>query len=230
MERARKTFSFSDGREVEVFESTWEAGEARAAIEARAKAEKAKLNGSGDPVYFYFLESFYSYLSSCSSGSVPTETEAFGLSDPDLDAWYLATVEVNPESFLPVDFKKRKEVVFRDGSILTIVSSYLPSVTMRRVRLEEEALRREEDRDHPKDVFGVYLYPILASCSIGEIPSPEEIRSTWPESQIYKWRDAVEEVNPHWFGSSEDMKSRTLQETQEVEKKRDKSRRKSSAS
>jgi len=223
MERARKTFSFSDGREVVVSESTWEAAQDRARMEEEARAQKAKLNGSGDRVYFYFLEAFYPYLSTCSSGSVPTGSEAFGLSDPDLDAWYLATVEVNPDSFLPVDYEKKGKVVFRDGTVFEIVSSYLPSVTMRRVKLEEEALKKEEDREKPKDVFAWYLYPILASCSVGEIPPPDEIRQTWPESEIYKWRDAVEEVNPQWFTTSE---AETIQEAKEVQKKRDKSPRK----
>lgn len=233
MQRARKPFLFSDGREVEVWESTWETASTRTATEERSRAEKAKLNGSGDPTYFYFIEAFYSFIASCSTGSIPTESEAFSLSPQDLDEWYKAVVEVNPESFLPVDFEKKGSVTFRDGSTFEILSSYLPSVTMRRVKLEEEALKREEDRDHPKDVFSVYLYPILASCSTsqeGEIPSPQEIRATWPEMEIYKWRDAVEAINPQWFGSSASAQARTLQEAQEVEKKSVRSRPRSRAS
>lgn len=230
MERARTTFRFSDGREVEVWESTWETASKRSAMEERSRAEKAKLNGTGDPVYFYFLEAFYSYLASCSTGPIPEAAEALSLPNPDLDGWYLAVVDVNPESFTPVDYSRKGEVVFRDGSAFSIISSYLPSVTMRRVRLEEQALQKEEDREHPKDILSVYLYPILASCSIGEIPPADEIRSTWPESEIYKWRDAVEVINPQWFGSSEAAADRTLAEVQEVEKKSVKSRQRSRAS
>ncbi len=230
MERTRKPFTFSDGREVEVWESTWETASNRSAMEERSRAEKAKLNGTGDPAYFYFVEAFYSFMASCSTGTVPEAKEALSLSNEDLDGWYKAVVDVNPESFILVDYEKRGEVVFRDGSVFEIVSSYLPSVTMRRVRLEEEALRKEEDRDNPKDIFGVYLYPILAACSVGEIPGPSEIRSSWPESEIYKWRDAVEAINPHLFGTPEQVQKRTMQEVQEVEKKSAKSRKKSPVS
>lgn len=230
MERARKPYLFSDGREVEVWESTWETASKRSSMEERAKADKLKANGTGDPVYFYFCEAFYSYLASCSTGSVPSDREALELSDSDIDGWFLSVVSVNPENFLPVDYEKKGEVVFRDGSSFEIVSSFLPSVTMRRIRLEEEALKAEADRNNPKDIFAVYLYPLLASCSRGEIPGAQEVRKTWPESEIYKWRDAVEEINPHLFGSSKDAQARTAEQEKEVEKKSVKSRPRSRAS
>src|SRR6185436_15001958 len=115
MQRAKTSFLFSDGREVVVEESTWETGDKKTAIEERSRVEKAKLNGTGDPIYFYFIEAFYSFLASCSSGPVPDAQEALSLSDQDLDGWYLSLVEVNPESFLPVDYSKKGKVEFRDG-------------------------------------------------------------------------------------------------------------------
>jgi hypothetical protein len=230
MDLAKLSFTFSDGREIEVFESTWESSSMRTRIEEKARADKARLNGSGDPVFFFFLETFYSYLASCSRGSVPAAEEAYTLPDPDLDGWLLSVIEVNPESFVSVDRSRKGEVSFRDGSRLEIVSGYLPSVTMRRARLEEEALKREEDRNNPKDVFSVYLYPILAACSIGDLPSAGEIRSSWPEAEIYKWRDAIKEINPHWFGSTEETEARTMEEIRAVEKKSKQPRRRSPTS
>lgn len=226
MERARKTIKLSDGREITVEESTWETASKRSAMEERTRAEKSKLNGSGDAILFYFVETYYSYMSSCSTGSFPDPLESLSLPDEDLDRWYEAVIEVNPEAFLPVDRSREGEVVFRDGSSFRIVSSYRLSVSMKRARLEEEALRKEEDRNNPKDVFSVVLYPILASCSIGDVPDPETIRRTWPETEIYKWRDAVKEVNPQWFMSDEQL----LEQAQAVEKKRPKSRERSRSS
>jgi hypothetical protein len=228
MERARKEITLTDGRKLLVEESTWESAGKRSAMEENARAEKAKLNGSGDPVRFYFIETFYAYMVSCSTGSsLPDVFDALSLPDQDLDSWFEAVVEVNPDSFLQVDRSAESEVVFRDGSSFRIVSAYRPSVALRRVRLEEEALQKEADRDNPKDIFSVYLYPILAACSIGETPSPDEIRSTWPETEIYKWRDAVKEINPQWFNTSEEEADRTLAQSQETQKKRGKSRKRS---
>lgn len=224
MDLARKKFTFTDGREIEVFESTWESASIRSRIEERARSDRSRLNGSGDPTFLFFMETFYSYLASCSRGAVPEAEEAYTLPDEDLDRWYLSVVEVNPESFIRVDRTARGEVEFRDGSRFEIVSYYVPSVILRRMRLEEEALRREPDPNNPKDVFAVYLYPILASCTIGELPGPQTVRETWPELEIYKWRDAVADVNPQLFGDVEKLAS---QETRAVEKKSKKPRRRS---
>jgi hypothetical protein len=223
MDLARKPFIFSDGRTLQVSESTWESSSIRSRYEEQARSDRARLNGSGDPTFLFFLESFYSFLASCSSGDVPGPEEAFALTDEDLDRWYRTVTEVNPESFLKVDYDKTGEVTFRDGRSFRIVSSYLPSVLLRRSRLEEEGLKKEADPKNPKDVFAIYLYPILASCSIGDIPDPEEIRSTWPETEIYKWRDAVEEINPHLFGSNG---AQVAKESQDIQKKREKRPRK----
>jgi hypothetical protein len=201
MKLAEKEFRFQDGRELKVLEASWDRASLRSTIEEQARADKTRLNGSGDPVLLYFKEVFYASLASCSLGNVPSAEEALSLPDQDLDSWWLSVVEVNPETYARVDRAVEGIVEFRDGSSFRILSGYLPSVTMRRLRLEAEALGREEDREHPKDVFSVYLYPILASCSIGDIPSAEEIRKTWPEAELYKWRDAVEQINPQWFSS-----------------------------
>jgi hypothetical protein len=230
MERARKQVNLHDGRSLTVEESTWESAARRSAIEERARRERAQANGSADPVLFYFLENYYSFLASCTLGEIPEAKEALELPAEDLDSWFNSIVEVNPESFLELDRWASSEVEFRDGSRFRILSAYLPSVTLRRIRLEEEALSREEDRNNPKDIFSVYLYPILAACSIGEIPDPETIRREWPESQIYKWRDAVKEVNPQWFMTSEEIEEKTLQKTEEEQKKSSRSRRRSPGS
>lgn len=219
MKRARKEVTLTDGRRFLVEESTWEHSGARSAIEESARAEKAKLNGSGDPVYFYFLEQFYSALISCSFGEIPTPEEALDLPSEDLDRWYEALAECNPGLFRPLDLSSESRVEFRDGTSFRLLSSSRPSVVMKRARLEEEALRREEDRDNPKDIFAFYLYPILAACSIGDVPPPDEVRKDWPETEIYKWRDAVREVNPHWFMSAEEAREKTLSESEEEKKK-----------
>lgn len=224
MDLARASFVFTDGRKIEVSESTWETSSVRSMIEEQAKRDRARLNGSGDSVFLYFLEAFYSYLASVSSGEVPGPEEAFALPDEDLDSWFLQVVKVNPEGFVKIDRDLTGEVTFRDGSKYTIISSYLPSVTIRRARLETEALKKEPDPEHPRDVFAVYLYPVLASCTIGEtpLPPPDEIRSGWPEMEVYKWRDAVEAINPHLFGSNE---RKTVEQEKELTKKKEKPRR-----
>lgn len=230
MDLSRKTFTFSDGRKVEVFESTWESSTLRSRITETARANQARLNGSGDPDFLFFIEEFYSYMASCTSGDVPSPEEAYTLPDTDLDGWLLAVIEVNPESFIKIDRTARGEVTFRDGTRFEIVSSYLPSVSIKRKRLETEGLKKEPDPNNPKDVLSVYLYPILAACSIGEIPSPDEIRQGWPEMELYKWRDAIEEINPHLFGSTVEAGERSLQEEKALEKKKERPRRRSRGS
>lgn len=230
MDLSRKDFTFSDGRKVSVFESTWESSTLRSRITETARANQARLNGSGDPDYLFFIEEFYSYMASCTSGDFPSPEEAYTLPDPDLDGWLLAVIEVNPDSFLKIDRMKRGEVTFRDGTRFEIVSSFLPSVVMKRKRLETEGLKREPDPNNPKDVLSVYLYPILASCSIGDIPSPDQIRQEWPEMEVYKWRDAIEAVNPHWFGSAAEAGERSTKEAKDLEKKKERPRRRSRSS
>lgn len=233
MDLERRPFRFSDGREIIVSESTWESSSIRSRIEERIRLDQASQNGNEDPVFFFFVKNFYSYLASCSSGNVPSAVEAYTLPDEDLDAWLEKVIEVNPESFVKVDRRQVGEISFRDGSRFQIVSSYLVSATMKRARLEEEGYQKEKDRENPKDILAVYLYPLLASCSIalsGKIPEIDELRSEWPEGEIYKWRDAVELVNPHLFGSTEEKEERALVEGQEIEKKRRKRRARSSRS
>jgi hypothetical protein len=221
IQREKKTFQLSDGRKIEVHEASWDIAAARSAQEEQARAKRLKLNGSGDSYSLYFEENFYSILSSHSTGEIPLLEEAIGLPAEDVDGWFLEIVRVNKESFIEADREAEGRAEFRDGTIFRIVSAYRPSVTMRRFKLEEEALSKEEDRDHPKDVFSVYLYPILASCSIGEIPSSSDVRD-WPESEIYKWRDAVKAINPQWFGDPG-----TIQTAESNEKKSGRSRKRS---
>lgn len=234
MKLAEKEFRLTDGRELKVVEASWDRASARSSIEEQARADKARLNGSGDPILLYFKEVYYASLASCSIGSIPSAEEALELSAPDLDSWWLAVVSVNQSTYAEVDRSAEARLEFRDGSIFRIISSYLPSVTMKRLRLEREALAREEDPDKPKDVFACYLYPILASCSIpesGELPSAQEVRSSWPEAEIYKWREAVQAVNPQWFGEIEigSGSAQDLEKDPEL-KKKDRSRKKPSTS
>lgn len=229
MNLAEKEFRLSDGRELRVLEASWDRASARSAIEEQARADKARLNGSGDPVLLYFKEVFYSSLASCSIGPVPSAEEALELPAQDLDSWWLSVIEVNPSVYAEVDRSAEDRVEFRDGSIFRIISGYLPSVAMKRLRLEREALSREEDPNNPKDIFSAYLYPILASCSIndfGSIPSAQEVRSSWPEAEIFKWREAVEKINPQWFGEIEIGSTSPDPEKDPELKKKGKSRKK----
>lgn len=223
MKLAEKIIELKDGRKIRVSEASFDMGIAQGRMQEEARADRARLNGSGDPVQLFFLESYYAALRSCSLGEdIPSLGEALEMDPEDLDRWHLSLIEVNPLDYIPVDRLAEGRIEFRDGSSFRIRSGYLPSVQLRRARLEAEALAREEDKEEPKDIFAVYLYPLLASCSHGEgdLPGAEELRKSWPQSEIYRWRDAVKEVNPQWFGEA----GEPAPEPEAIQKKKGKSR------
>jgi hypothetical protein len=227
IQRAQKPFTFTDGREIVVQEANWDIAATRDQIRETALADKAKLNGSGDPELLYFHEVYYSYLASCSTGNVPDLHAAFGLAPVDLDGWYQVVMDVNPRWFTVTDQSIQEPIEFQDGLTLIIVSAYRPSAVMKRLHLELEAERA--DPGH-LDVFAWYIYPRLAGCTEGDLPAASELRTQWPETEIYKWTDAARRINPHWFGSPQDAESRLQAETLTAEKKSARRPRKSSSS
>ncbi len=224
LERAQKPYTFSDGRRVIVWEANWDIASVRDHIREEAIAERAKLNGHGDPELLFFQEVYYSYLASCSVGDVPNLQEAFRLPAAELDGWYQAVMDTNPSWFTETDLSAQETVVFRHGLQVTILSAYRPSVTMRRLHLEAEAERT--DPEH-KDIFAWYVYPRLAGCSVGDLPTADELRSSWPETEIYTWKDAAQRVNPDWFGGPQETAERVQSQTLEQEKKSGKRRKRS---
>ncbi len=224
LERAQKRYQFSDGRRVVVQEANWDIAAIRDRIREEASAEKARLNGQGDPELLYFHEVYYSYLASCSSGDVPDLQNAFHLPASDLDGWYQTVMDTNPSWFVEADQSAQEIVKLRNGLTLTVVSANRPSAVLRRLHLEVEAERA--DPGH-LDIFNWYIYPRLAGCTIGEIPTAAELRSAWPETEIYKWTDAAKRVNPRWFGGPQETAERLQAETLQQEKKSNKRRKKS---
>jgi hypothetical protein len=226
LQRAQKSFKFSDGRQVIVQEANWDIAAVRDRIVEEVIARRGELKEKGDPELLYFHEFYYSSLASCSTGDVPDLQSAFHLPADDLDGWYQAVMDTNPQWFLETDQSAQEVVTFRDGRTLTVISANRPSVVMRRLHLETEAERNAPDK-RKIDVFAWYIYPRLAGCTVGDIPSADELRREWPEAEIYKWTDAAKRVNPRWFGSPQESAERLQTETLQQEKKRKGKRRKS---
>jgi len=217
--RRQRTFQLSQGSKLVVWESSWDISMARTAMEEEARNQKAKLNGQGNPELSYFHEMIYAPLAACSTGDVPTVEQAFQLAAADLDDWFEGAREVNGEWFDST--KAEPETVeFRDGSKITIVPAYTPSVLMKLHRLESEAEKGPPADSVSAETFRLLYYPRLAACSIGDVPTREEARSEWPTSELDKWYQATRRVNPRLFLPLEELALQNQEATLAEEKKR----------
>ncbi len=223
LQRAQKPYTFTDGRQVVVHEANWDIAAERDRIIEDARQRKSQ-KGS-DQELLYFQEIYYSYLAPCSSGDVPDLGAAFCLPPDDLDGWYQAVIDTNPSWFLTVDRSFQEVVKFRGGLRLTVVSGMRPSSVMRRMHLELEAERVAGEGS--LDIFLWYIYPRLAGCTRGAVPSADELRHEWPESEIYKWTDVARRGTPSWFSSPQQAAEQVQAEAAEAEKKKDKRRKRS---
>lgn len=209
-----------------VWESSWDSSMAMSAIEAEARTAREKANGTGDPEFFYFWEKIYPTLAALSTGDVPSPEEAFKMDPYELDHWFEAAREVDP-ALLGDQVIEPEVVTFRDGSSITVLPDYLPSVLMRLHRLESEVEAGTPMNDVSAETFRILFYPRLAACSTGDVPGMDEARSEWPTSELDKWYNAARRVNPTLFLPLEEIALENRQKAEEAQKKRPRSRRKS---
>lgn len=71
-------------------------------------------------------------------------------------------------------------------------------------RLNEEELKNLDGQEIPEklaqlQLFRMGIYPKMAACSTGDIPSLEEAFENMPSSETNKWWVAAKNCNPLWF-------------------------------
>lgn len=228
IQRRQKSFTLA-GSSLIVWEASWETSMAQSAMETEARTLKEKLSGSPDPDRLYFHEFIYAPLAAASTGEVPTLDQAFELPSSELDAWYEVVREVDPENY-GEERTVPETVTFRDGSTLTILPAYLPSVMMRLHRLEREAEALPASESVTTETFRQIYWPRLAACSIGDLPTMEEARTQWPTSELDKWYQAARRVNPQLFLPLEEIALANKARAEQAQKKSKRSRSRSSAS
>lgn len=217
IQRRQKPLTLSQGQALVVWEPNWENAMARSAIETEAR------KADGTPELLYFQEFIYAPLAACSSGDVPTVEQAFQLPAEDLDAWFEAARDLDPESYTG-EHVEPETVVFRDGSTITVLPAYLPSVLRKQHRLESEAGMVPEDEPVTTVTFRVLYYPKLAGCSTGDVPTLEQARLEWPASELDRWYQAVKRVNPQIFLPLEELALQNKAKAEQAQKKRPRSR------
>lgn len=203
-----------------VWEANWDQSSMPSKIAEEARKLRASQNGSGDPYLLSFHEVVYPWLAAYTTGEeVPSPSQAFQLSDDDLDLWYLAVRSANAELF-EGNLPEPTQVTFRDNSSFTVVSAYLPSSLRKLLILDAQAHQYLED--HPEEVHSfarMKVYAKLACCTRGPIPSYLEI-GEWPAMELQKWYEAVLRTNPHLFLSSEDVEELNKQQAVDEEAKK----------
>jgi hypothetical protein len=219
VKRRQSSYIFADGKQITTWQASWDITMARREIEEQARARRLELNGSGDATFLYFWEKIYAPLAACSTGDIPDVQRAFELADAELDGWFLANREVNPDWYDPDEFRDQT-ITLSDGSQITVWSKR-PSVLLRRYRLDQEAEKQPALDNIRKEVFRLTYYPKLAGCSTGDVPGMEEARSQWGEDDLQAWYDAARWAIPEWFLPLEEIAERNRQEAEEAEKKRD---------
>ena len=226
IKRRQKPFDLA-GSSLTVWESSWDISMARTAMEEDARAQKAKLNGSGDPDFLFFFEAIYAPLAACSTGDVPTVEQAYQLPPDAWDRWYETARAVDPDTFGD-EVIEPETVELRDGSKITILPSYLPSVQMQLQRLERLANEAQAEGESVSTVtFRLLYYPRLAACSTGDVPSMDEARSEWPTAELDRWYQAARRTNPRLFLPLEEIALQNQEAAEAQQKKKDKRRRKS---
>lgn len=91
---------------------------------------------------------------------------------------------------------KREVVEFRDGTKLTVTEANW-AISMRLQELEEQAVKSPLE-DVSQQTFNLVIYPKLAACSSGDVPSLQEALEM-PSTELDKWYFAVKRLNSDWF-------------------------------
>jgi hypothetical protein len=215
--RKQKAFTFPNGSSLVVWQANWDISMERNAIEEQARADRARLNGSGDPELRYFQEMIDSGLAAASEGDVPALATAFQLPPEDLDAWHLAVAEVNPTWFTATDYQQEEIQI---GERTITVLSLRPSVLMRRMHLEQAASLQTPSTNAGQETFRAVYYPRLAGCSLGDVPTEAEARTDWSIDELQVWYDAAKRLIPSWFLSLEAMAEQNQQASLEAQAKK----------
>jgi hypothetical protein len=210
------TVELSDGRTLTVTQENWDISMRLADEQRKALADPLE-----DTRKQYFREKLYPVLFASSSGDVPSLDQAYAMLDSlqqekDLNSWYRAVQDVNPDWFTYLNHNDDEVVKFSDGSKLTVHDGNTPAGIMRIRDLEEAATQSPID-DLNKQVFRATFYPKLAACSTGDVPDEEAAR-TMPTVETNKWYEAVNRVNPHWFAALHELKAEVDKE--QLKKKR----------
>jgi hypothetical protein len=87
-------------------------------------------------------------------------------------------------------------VKFRDGTKLTVTEANW-AVSIRLQELEEQATKNPLE-DIKQQTFGLMVYPKLAACSSGKVPTIQEAFEM-PSVELDKWFYAAKRMNPDWF-------------------------------
>jgi hypothetical protein len=168
----------------------------------RLNEDAVKSSSEGEPgALTYFRRNIYPVLAAPASGVVPDVMAAYSLPRDELDVWWLAVWKLNPEWFdRPFDQESKTWTIgFRDGSKITIIEDAdMPSIVLRLLELEDEALEHPVD-DPDTQIFRLSFYPKMAACVIeGDVP-PADVLRKWPSSEINRWYEGVRKINPQWF-------------------------------
>jgi hypothetical protein len=217
MPRKQKDFTFSNGDSLVVWQATLDISMSRAEIEEQARSDRAKLNGSGDKELLFFHEVIYPGLAAASEGDVPAVADAFRMTPTDWDAWHLAVAEVNPRWYTIHEY--RQEEVEISGRKITVLS-LRPSVMMRRVHFEREAEKGPALLSPRREAFRIVQYPMLAGCSIGDVPSFDEALKEWSEDEMQAWYEPARRLVPEWFMPLEEAALKNQQAADEEKKTR----------
>ena len=200
MQLNSETVKFLDNSEILVTEADFPVS---------IKLQQMQEDAEKKPIEDAFQQEFnklYPTLAACSSGDVPSFEKMFemlGTSPDDVDNWYRAVRRLNPDWFnFDVLDEKIEKVKFRDGLALTVKDVRLPSVWYRLRKIETEE-GKSVSEDPREQAFVWAIYPKLAGCSFGDVPTREEAYH-FPGTELNKWYEVVKKLNPQLFKPIED--------------------------
>lgn len=209
MQLEQETVKLRDGTEIVVSEADFPAS-----VKLQRMQKEAREKPLEDAILQSFRVGIYPTLAASSSGE-PSLEEAYKLleGDPEgIDQWYRAVRRLNTDWF---DYKELNEKIekikFRDGLILTVRDWQLPSIWYRVAKLERDRVEVEDPREQ---AFAWAIYPKMAGCSDGDVPTEAEAYH-WPNKELNKWYELVDKLNPQLFKALKDVKA----EAETVKKK-----------
>lgn len=184
-------------------------------------AEREKETPSEDKTFAFFCLNYYPLMASCVLGDPPTAEEAYALPRGELDKWYLALWRLNVDivkSPAPAALEKEK-VTFRDGSEIVVYANHgLPSFSLKLHEYETYAQDHIIEGDAQGQIFSLMFYPKLAASCNGSSPPPVDDVRKWPRSEIMKWMEVTQRLNPEWFATPEEQKKTGDEKRKKVKK------------